>query len=59
LREINRFWKEVWIFTENFYKWTGLRIQSPIEWVFPDFSPWLFGKMIGFKGEKIEDESTR
>lgn len=44
----------IWDTTEFFYSATGLRLQKPIEYFFPNFSPWLFGKMIGIKGEKIK-----
>jgi hypothetical protein len=49
-------WKFIWNFCDEFYALTGLRIQAPVEWVFPDFGPWLFGKMIGAKDfHKITD----
>jgi len=47
-------WVMIWDFTEWFYKVTGFRVQAPIEIFFPDFGPWLFGKIIGKKGEEIE-----
>lgn len=43
----------IWDTFEILYKITGLRWQAPIELVFPEFGPWLFGKMIGQKGTKI------
>lgn len=51
---MNKFYKFIWDFTDDFYAFTGLRIQAPIELFFPDFSPWLFGKMIGVKGKRID-----
>ena len=48
-------WAFIWDTTEIVYKFTGCRIQTPIEIFFPNFSPWLFGKMIGVKGIKIKD----
>lgn len=46
-------YKFIWDFTEDFYFLTGLRIQAPIEFFFPEFGPWLFGKMIGVKGKRL------
>ena len=45
-------YKIIWDFTDDFYQMTGLRIQAPIELIFPSFGAWLFGKMIGIKGVK-------
>lgn len=49
----------IWIFIfdsfDLFYKLTGFRLQSPIEVFFPNFCPWLFGKVIGKEGVKLND----
>lgn len=49
-------WTFIWETTEIVYKYTGLRIQAPIEYFFPDFGPWLFGKMVGVKGVRINEK---
>lgn len=54
---IKNIWGVIWDFTEWFYSLTGLRIQAPIEWFWPEFGPWLFGKMIGSKPVKVEDKN--
>jgi len=49
-------WEFIWDTTEIVYKYTGIRIQAPIEWFFPNFGPWLLGKMIGCNGEEITNK---
>lgn len=49
-------WMFIWDTLEIVYKYTRLRIQAPIELIFPDFGPWLFGKMIGVKGTRLKDK---
>ena len=44
---------QVWDVIEGTYSLTGLRIQAPIEFFWPSFAPWLFGKMIGSKPTKL------
>lgn len=48
-------WVFIWETFEILYKITGLRWQVPIEYFYPDFCPWLFGKMIGVKGKKYNE----
>jgi hypothetical protein len=48
-------WMIVWETTEIVYKYTRIRIQAPVEYFYPDFGPWLFGKMIGTTGIKIKE----
>lgn len=43
----------IWDTFELLYSVTGLRWQRPIEYFYPEFGPWLFGKMIGVKGKRI------
>jgi len=52
-------WKFIWDFCDDFYSFTGFRIQAPIEWFYPQFSPWLFGKMIGVKGVLKENSNDK
>ena len=47
-------WCFFWDTIEIVYKYTGLRIQAPIEYFWLEFTPWLLGKMIGVKGVKKE-----
>jgi hypothetical protein len=35
----------VWETFEVLYEYTGIRWNAPIEYVWPDFSPWLWSKM--------------
>lgn len=42
----------VWDSLEIIYKYTRLRPQVIVEYFYPEFGPWLFGKMIGVKGVK-------
>ena len=49
-------WVFIWDTTEIVYKYTRIRIQAPIELFFPDFGPWLFGKMMGNEGMEIKNE---
>lgn len=51
---MNKFYAFIWNFVEDFNRMTGLKIQAPIEFFFPEFAPWLFGKMIGAKGTRIK-----
>lgn len=48
----------IWVFIfdsfDIFYRLTNRRLQTPIEYIFPDFCPWLFSKMIGKKRTRIE-----
>lgn len=44
----------IWDSLEILYKYTKLRPQALIEVFYPDFAPWLFGKMINVKGKRIE-----
>ncbi len=48
----------VWDFLEFFYGTFGVRLQAPIEFFYPDFGPWLFERMMGIKGERM-DEATK
>lgn len=50
------FWKEVWIFHDIWFDFTGTRIQAPIEIFFPNYCEWVFVQMSGTKGEKIEED---
>ncbi len=50
---INNVYGIIWDFTEWFYQLTGLRCQTPVELFFPNFGPWLFGKMINQKGVPV------
>lgn len=52
---MSKYYAMIWNFGEDFYRMTGLSVYAPIEFFFPDFGPWLFGKMIGVKGIKIKD----
>lgn len=47
-------WCFIWDTFEFLYRFTGLNWQRPIEYFYPDFGPWLFGKMIGSKGKCIK-----
>jgi len=51
-------WVFIWDTTEIVHKYTGIDIAAPIEYFYPNFSPWLFGKMIGIKGVKIKENKN-
>ena len=40
------FWTFIWETFELLHKFTGKRWQTPIEWIWPEFGPWLFSKML-------------
>jgi hypothetical protein len=44
----------VWNFIEDLYRMTGINLAAPILFVWPGFSAWLFGKMIGVKGVEVD-----
>ena len=52
---MNKFYAFVWDTIEDTYRYTGINVATPILFVFPSFSSWLFGKMIGVKGVLIKD----
>lgn len=56
---MNKFYAAAWDFFEDFYKMTGLRAQAPIEFFYPSFGSWLFGKMIGVKGVCVREPDER
>lgn len=49
------FWVFVWDTFEILYDLTGLRWQTPIEYFFPNFGRYIFGKIIGQKGEIVSE----
>ena len=48
-------WVFIWESLDLFYSITGLRLQKPIEYFYPNFGPWLFSKIMGKEGTKIDD----
>jgi hypothetical protein len=51
---VNKFYAAIWNFGEDFYRMTGLHFFAPVEYFWPGFAPWLFGKMVGCMGVKIK-----
>lgn len=51
------FWVFLWDTSDIVYKlsFNKIRIFAPIEYFYPDFAPFVFGKMIGCEGKKIGD----
>lgn len=49
-----KFWLFIWELFEDLYKFTGLRWQAPIEYFYPDFCQWMFEKIAGCSGTRID-----
>jgi len=50
-------WRFIWDSFDLFYSITGLRAQVPIEYFYPNLCQWLFAKMTGIKGVRVEKKS--
>lgn len=46
----------IWDTMDILYKLTGIRFQQPIELLFPNFTPWLFGKMLNVSFHEVKND---